>query len=314
MTSKQPTMPGSIILSLDCEGLWGVQDNMGVHEGAVTRESMEWAYRTILRSLDRHGLRATFAFVGLFAMPPDEQLERLRVLRESPAHRVWTSAAYQDLSKGRSSGWEFTDALEWIRSSDEHEIASHSYSHLPLHEFPDSQALLELELDGVRSWAAEAGVDLRTYIFPRNQVSDLRTQPGTLLGFRDGPARGGPLAVKLHYLNPRGHAEGRPSAGSAPVAIPGGAMIQWRCGMKRWIPPRIAIQRWRSTLRDAARTGGCAHLWLHPHNLITGFRQAELLDVHLADAGKYVRSGRLITMTQEEYCRDVLSRSPNSSE
>ena len=78
--------------------------------------------------------------------------------------------------------------------------------------------------------------------------------------------------------------------------------MNWRCGLRRIIPPAITVRRWRSMLLDAERRGGVAHLWLHPHNLITGHRQMELLEDMLDVLNVMVKQERIRVMTQREYC------------
>lgn len=297
--------PGSLIISLDCEGRWGLSDMLGPRERLITQESLEWAYRCLLDALDRHGLSATFAFVSLFAMPADAQWERIKELRQSPAHHQWTEAAYEDFSHGSTSGWTFHEALQWVRSREQHEVASHSYSHLPMRGAGDA---LAYELNGVSDWARGENLTISTYIYPRNQIesSDLLRHP--LIGFRDEPPLSRGLGPYLYYVSPLGRSSPDPAPQAGVVAIPGGDMLQWRCSWRRILPRAIAVSRWRSTLRHAAKTGGCAHLWLHPHNLITGHKQLDLLDIHLSDAAAFVRDGQLVNRTQREYSKYVLGR------
>lgn len=86
-----------------------------------------------------------------------------------------------------------------------------------------------------------------------------------------------------------------------PIAIPGGEILNLRRGPRRWIPAQHTRYRWRRVLEDAAVHDRTAHLWLHPHNLITGHRQMELLEAVLEDSAGYVRAGRLRNVTQIEF-------------
>jgi hypothetical protein len=53
-------------------------------------------------------------------------------------------------------------------------------------------------------------------------------------------------------------------------------------------------------LRDAVRTDRIAHLWIHPHNFITGDRQYELFDALLADIAELRASDGLEVVTQRD--------------
>ena len=61
------------------------------------------------------------------------------------------------------------------------------------------------------------------------------------------------------------------------VAIPAGFFFNWRFGLRRIVPPAVTELRWRNLLNRCAREGGVVHLWLHPHNLITGPGTAPVL-------------------------------------
>lgn len=296
---------GSVVVSLDCEGLWGMADHIGALERTITRESLTWAYRSLLDVLDRHDLSATFAFVSLFVSPREVQLSELSRLADSRDHRRWTSKALHDLTVGRSSGWEFCESLDWVFLSGRHEVASHSFSHIPLAESDQPQTTLEIELSGVARWAQETGIVPRTYVFPRNQVVPLPASSAIPIeGFRDRAATGGRLARTLSQLSPTARAQSHPDTSPTEVAkIPGGELLNWRCGPKRFIPASLTRLRWRAILEDAAEHDRCALLWLHPHNLITGHRQLELLNSVLADTAQLVRQGRLRNETQLQYVR-----------
>ena len=61
-------MPATFILSLDCEGKWGVADHLDAQtHRSLADARLRAAYRDILAALDRYDIAATFAFVGLFA-------------------------------------------------------------------------------------------------------------------------------------------------------------------------------------------------------------------------------------------------------
>ena len=65
-------MTATFILSLDCEGKWGVADLLGSdHARQLTDDRLRKAYAEIVALLDEHQVPATFAFVGAFAQKPE---------------------------------------------------------------------------------------------------------------------------------------------------------------------------------------------------------------------------------------------------
>ena len=90
------------------------------------------------------------------------------------------------------------------------------------------------------------------------------------------------------------------------LPMPAGRCLNWRSGVRCFVPFGRTAERWRSIFEHAGTHGGVAHLYLHPHNLVTGARKAELLEDVLAEASRRVESGSLRAITQIEYCREIL--------
>ena len=105
----------------------------------------------------------------------------------------------------------------------------------------------------------------------------------------------------------RGVRHGRPAAGPAPdreglVAIPAGRFFNWRFGLRRMVPPQVTKARWRNPLDRCVQGGGIVHLWLHPHNLITGPGTGAVLSDVLADVARLRDQGKIEVLTQRDYC------------
>ena len=65
------------ILSLDCEGKWGVADHLTpANHAQLTDAKLREAYRSILDLLDRYAIPATFAYVGCFSLSAVELAQR----------------------------------------------------------------------------------------------------------------------------------------------------------------------------------------------------------------------------------------------
>lgn len=276
-------MSGSALLTFDCEGLWGMADHLRpADRDAITSESLARAYDDLLALFDRHDLSATFAFVALFASPADVVVGHLDDLEGSAALGAWAVAPVADLRAGRVSGWDGHAVFRRVVDDGRHEIASHGWSHLPW-TYPDvTPADLAGEVSGVAAWREREQVDVTTWVYPRNQVA----QPallgdGGIVAYRQRPAlRTGGLAGRalnvVEEFRPAS-ADPQPVPGD-PVALPPGVPINWRSGPRRVVPVAASRRRMAAMLDDAVRTDGVAHLWLHPHNLLTGVHQLELLD------------------------------------
>jgi hypothetical protein len=69
----------------------------------------------------------------------------------------------------------------------------------------------------------------------------------------------------------------------------------------------VTEKRWANVLGHAEKSGGVAHLWLHPHNLITARGQVDLFESAIARVGKLQKEQRLKAVTQESYCQEILA-------
>lgn len=299
----------AFIISFDCEGHWGMMDHLEEH-GRLGTAALEAAYGHLLSLLERHGLAATFAFVGAFTLSEEEFRGQPALLEGAgPASRRWLAPFLRDLEARRTEGWFAPGAAAAVRRAGRHELAAHGFTHLPLLEGELDGAELDRELSGVRRLPAFSGAGELTLVFPRNQVGftgELASRG--YAGYRDTLAR--PRHARssrwrhlFDEANPFPSAQPHlPPAGGVAV-VPAGRMLNWRSGPRGAIPVSWTAGLWRRTLEDALRRGGVAHLWSHPHNFVTGRDMFELLESVLAHAAPLVRSGRLWNPTMLEYAR-----------
>lgn len=302
-------MRPAFIVSLDCEGKWGMADHLGGAHARLGSAELSGAYEALHALFDRRGVRATFAFVGAFTMSEDEVRARLALFEDvGPRAKAWLAPFLRDLDAGRTDGWLAPAALAAATRSGAHEIGSHGFTHLPLVEGEIDAAEFDRELASVRTLDAFARQrDGLTLVYPRGQVGfEDRLSAAGFVGYRLSPGalKGERSSSRRHLadeLNPFPRAEAHAAAGGGCVGIPGGRFLNWRSGPRARIPAAWTVRGWRRTFEDAVRTGGVAHLWTHPHNFLTGRGMFELLDAVLAAAEPLIRSGELWNPTMKEY-------------
>jgi peptidoglycan/xylan/chitin deacetylase (PgdA/CDA1 family) len=287
-------MPGTFILSLDCEGKWGVADHLtAAHHSTLSDARLRDAYQAIAKLLDDLGVPATFAFTELFlcskdeltALPQDEIRERL----------PYSAPAFDDLSEGSGEGW----SAPWLADliGDRHERACHGVTHMPWSDMDKEQARFELSL-----LSRPAG---GTFIYPRNRIAhlDLLEEQG-FAGYRLAPPRRSRAASLAAELNLFSRAEPRPPTAKL-QPIPGGYFVNWLAGPRRLVPPTATRLRARSILQDAARRGRVAHFWTHPENIASAPRTLGNLAAILEEAAALRRRGLIEIVTQLDYCRSI---------
>ncbi|MFP8891744.1 polysaccharide deacetylase family protein [Natrialbaceae archaeon A-CW2] len=295
---------GSVVLSIDAELGWGFHDLESPPTDRV--ESARRGWTTLLDLLDRHSVPATWAVVG-HLMLTDCDGEHA----EHPAPPGWferertTWADRHDLRFGP----ELIEAV--LESRVDHELASHSFSHVLFGDPRTTRTLADAELERAVELADDWGLELTSFVYPRNDV-----------GHREALAEHGFRT----YRGRNPHPEGvyrileaavvdrsllvRPSIDEhGLVDIPASLFLFGFEGRYRrlfesiWGDPMV-----RTACRgiDQAVDGDddqVCHLWVHPNNL-TGSRDDERMEAILA----YLEQRRRETDLRVETMAEVAER------
>jgi peptidoglycan/xylan/chitin deacetylase (PgdA/CDA1 family) len=300
-------LAGKFILSLDCEGLWGIADILTPrHRHDLTDERLHDAYRSILDVLDEFQLPATFAFVGAFAQSPTE-FERLRAGFKSlggPA-QAYLAPALNEIDKGDVSGWHGHELVEMVAGARAgHEIALHGVTHVPWTMLDTASAEAEMRLfDDLEGPVRES----RTFVYPRNLIDhvELLSKHG-FVGFRTALAARSRAASLLSEFN-LFETPQRPEPHGDIVHIPAAFFLNWRNGLRRLVPAEVTRLRARRLLDAAARNGGIVHYWLHPENVASAPSTLRLLEALAREVALARDAGGCEVLTQLGYCRPAES-------
>jgi len=313
---------GRFIVSLDCEGKWGMADRSDIPwVRDLTNERLAEAYSALVTLLARHGIDATFAFVGALTLSAEEARENPGWFEPCPIDgKDWLRHWRLHFERGDHDGWFVPELLDIVRSRGDHEIGTHGFLHIPLDEGSVSAAVFSEDLRRSRTVAAWRGYEPRTLIYPRNRIGHVsRLSELGIVGYREALYAGDrrpsrllrSLAAEINVLDsPQRDAPSR----NGLVPVPPGHILNWRYGARARIPASVTVRRWRHMLEQAAGRGGVVHLWSHPHNFISGDGMLELLDAILEAAAEHVREGSLETMTQYGYSMRALQAPSSGSQ
>jgi hypothetical protein len=306
-------MPGSFIISFDCEGNWGIADRtQRVQSGFITKTELIKVYDILMRQLSIFEMPATFAFVMAFILSEEELTDWLDRLTDVEVDGLnWMRNFRRAQARKDLSGWFCPEALDLVRDNTTHEIACHGFRHIPFGGNTKS-AEASYEIENSTELARKKFIALKTFVFPRNRVGhlDILSRHG-FIGFRNAhpdSGRRGRLGNLLRELNIVECAQSPESPTCGLVSIPGGYFLNWRQGLRRAVPESVTLFRWQSILEDAASNNRIALLWLHPHNLIDGYGMAELLGGVLRIAARLRETNGLSIITQQQYCEQLKHR------
>jgi peptidoglycan/xylan/chitin deacetylase (PgdA/CDA1 family) len=181
------SLPGVFTMSFDCEGLWGPSVLTPSLRERITQDRLRATYQTLIDLLDRHDLRATFAFVGAFVLSPEEVRQHPDWFA-SASGRQWprTQEFRTAIAQGQTSGWLSPECFDIVQRNGRQELATHGFQHLALRDHALTRDDFEQELALAADVGRLKGFTPRTLVFPRNQVgfADSLATAG-IIGFRD---------------------------------------------------------------------------------------------------------------------------------
>ena len=281
-------MSGSFVISLDFELMWGVRDHRSIADYGDAVLGGREAIPLMLSRFQEAGIRATWATVGLlFAKSRDEMLAFAPVLR--PDYEDATLSPYPDIENGVIGGNEAEDPyhfgaslIDRIADTPGQEVATHTYSHFYCMEPGAGPGAFEADLTSAVAIAKNAGHEVRSIVFPRNQMGPASADQSARLGvdiFR-GSAEGwlyrprsGEETTRLFRLVrfidgalPIGPSQVvRPRQNGSALNVPASRFLRpWSRKLRAY--HALHIRRIETEMAAAARSGQCYHLWWHPHN------------------------------------------------
>jgi peptidoglycan/xylan/chitin deacetylase (PgdA/CDA1 family) len=275
---------GVFVISIDTELAWSV-----VHRGRVSSEHLGpgrvAAERGIVLGLlnlfEQHDVKATWATVGHLFLDQCHAVEGRKHPEILRPNYDWFEGDWFDLDPSTDLNqdpmWYGSDIVQMIRDAQpSQEIGSHSFSHLIVGDPGCSAEAFAGDLGACREVAAATGVNLLSFVYPRNTIGhlDVLADSGftSYRGLRPAtfPAMSG-LTRRVFRLADKI----RPMAGS--IVLPERDGRLWNLpatslyapfDRARYLPFRSWITQHIHRLDQASRHRSLFHLWFHPHNLI----------------------------------------------
>lgn len=291
---------GTMIVSLDFELFWGVQDGMTLDQYKDHVLGGRAAVPKMLELFLRHGIHATWATVGfMFARDDDELKQYFPDAEQLPTYENHALSTYRCVEGKGIAEQEIPcfyapELIRQVADTDGMEIASHTFSHYYCREAGQTVEQFEADLSAAQRIAQANGYELRSLVLPRNQCETAYTQCLKKLGFiayRDEENDWIHEKVKIRpllrllrladvYLPLTGQGGYQPEVESGVVNLTGSRMYKpffKPLGAMEW----LKLRRIKRQMLHAARHGLTFHLWWHPHNVgvRTDFHMAQLEEI-----------------------------------
>jgi peptidoglycan/xylan/chitin deacetylase (PgdA/CDA1 family) len=308
-----PLERGAFVVSIDTELAWGEAHRRDGSQRGHRFDAERPVIDAILDLFTRYRIAATWAIVGhlfLDACGDDG----------GDPHPDLVPPAYDWLDEGwlavdpRSTieaaphwyGRDIVDAL--LACPVPQEVGSHSFSHVIVDDPACTPEVFGSELAAAGRVAADRGVELRSFVYPRNSIGQIERLAEH--GYRS--YRGGRPAAP--FAGRRGWQRRALSLVDKLRPLPGSATLPARHGSGVWnvpqtylfapattgrrLPPALWARRPRARLRQAARDRSLFHLWFHPYNVTADPERAlAALEVVCREAARLRDAGRLDVLT-----------------
>lgn len=306
---------GAFVVSIDTEMAWGEAHHRGTASSSTGRtyDGEREVIAQILATFARYEISATWAVVGHLFLDqchdegsgPHPELVR--------ADYTWLDGDWFDVDPCSSLaddpsyyGPDIVNAI--LACPTPQEIGSHSFSHLIVDDPACTPEVFTSELAAATKAAAPWGIELRSFVYPRNSIAQVErlAEHGyrSYRGKRLSPSFAGRPAWQQRAL--RFVDRVYPLAGSVarPVRHASGVWnIPQSCYL---LAPPAPTRRWRPTrptygpiarLRQAARHQSVFHMWFHPHNIVGRSGALQTLERICAAAARLRDAGRLDVVT-----------------
>lgn len=275
-------------ISLDFELYWGVFDKVQLEDKTSYYDNTRKVIPQMLQLFQDNGVHVTWATVGmLFAKDWEEWSQSVpKVVPTYAAEKLSSYRLKERYAKEKHlDDYFFAPALiDQIRNTPYQEMATHTYSHYYCREKGQQLEQFQNDLQAAKRIAAKKGIELRSLVFPRNQLVDsylkvcweegimtVRSNPSDWFWdmdveekmskrlFRAADAYlpvGGKTSFKLSGLTLK---EG------LPLSIPASRLLRpVHSGNK--LLNTLRVKRVLQEMSAAAKAKECYHLWWHPNN------------------------------------------------
>jgi peptidoglycan/xylan/chitin deacetylase (PgdA/CDA1 family) len=279
----QVPVTGTFTLTFDTELIWGSFDSKSPREFERLYPDIRGTIDRLLALLDRHEVSATWAVLGHLFLSEcsrgDGGLAHPELVHPRQSWRPGDWYASDPCTDRRKDplwyGDDIVDAL--LAARIQQDIGSHSFGHALYGDEAMTRAAVDADLDACLTLAAERGIELRSFVFPRNSEGHheaLRAHGFTAFRGMDPTWHVGLPGL----LSRAGHLVDQGIGLAPPVSkpyeklpglwnIPGSALVMDRTGGRRAISMAARVRKAQAGLQRAAETGGVFHLWTHPFNI-----------------------------------------------
>ncbi|MDM8255593.1 polysaccharide deacetylase family protein [Phocaeicola barnesiae] len=279
----------NLIISLDFELFWGLS-GWNKNQLLAYKAHIEGAIDALTKIIEifkKYEIKCTIGFVGgINSKSLDDFLEAAP--SQHPTYKNELLSSYGLLLKLVRTGIIDNrllfrpDIIKLLQENPLIELASHTFSHYYALEDGQNIEQFEADITTARKESMKANIELKTIIFPRNQISKPYQEICSKHGFTHIRGNEESLLYKSEttpskydykrilrlldcYINITGHHTYiTPKAGTL-IDVTASRFLRPYNKMLRFLEP-LKIKRIKDDIKYAAKNGEIYHIWWHPHN------------------------------------------------
>ncbi|MDO4943277.1 MAG: polysaccharide deacetylase family protein [Lachnospiraceae bacterium] len=277
---------GTLIVSLDFELFWGMQDGISLNRYKDNVLGGRKAIPRLLSMFEKYHIHATWATVGFMFAESYEELRKYFPKKELlPSYdniKLSPYRCFRKIGKNEQESPCFyaPSLIRRITSIPGQEIGSHTFSHYYCREGGQTVKQFEADLEAAVSIAKDKGYHMTSIVMPRNQCSS--EYIAVLNKFRFNAYRDEendwihekvsfrPLKRILRladvYFPLTGQGGYEPKIEFGVVNLVGSRMYKPILKPLKMLE-KLKIYRIKRQMLHAAKNGLTFHLWWHPHNI-----------------------------------------------
>lgn len=279
---------GRLVISLDFEIYWGVHDAVSLEKYRDNLLGVRKVIPGLLQLFNQYKINATFATVGLLFFSDKKEL--LNNLPEQKPEYIKPGLSPYPSQISRAGENEAQDPLRFglslineIQNAGQ-EIGCHTFSHYYCLEKGQRPEDFRADLICAKNMAHKRGMELKSFVFPRNQYNETYLNICKEEGFTsfrgnersylfssktqgwETPFRR-PFRLADAYLNLSGYNcySGEEMKKDQLINIPSSRFLR-PFSKKLSFLDNMKLKRITNSMDYAARNGLTYHLWWHPHN------------------------------------------------